>query len=134
MRAAGLIAHLRTLRDHPGQLQHVVKLAREDNRRVGPLRPITEIDLAIALEHLDQLGIRLLQILVVADDRAILGHQLAQYHATTSPDSPFRRSSSAMRYSLPAFSFRPHSSHFRQKVPVDRAHTARHWARQLPPP
>src|SRR5579871_1615808 len=51
MGAAGLVAHTRTLRDHAGQLQHVVKLPRENYCRVRPLRAIAQVDLAIALEE-----------------------------------------------------------------------------------
>ena len=79
MRAPRFIAHPGALCNHPRQLQHVVQLPRKYDGCVRPVRAIAQVNLAKALQHLDQLGIGLLQILVVADDGAVLGHQLTQF-------------------------------------------------------
>ena len=49
MRAPRFIAHARTLRNYSRQLQHVVKLAREHDGRIGPLRPVAQVDVLEAL-------------------------------------------------------------------------------------
>src|SRR5712692_516387 len=78
MRAARLVPQPRALRDHPAQLQHVIKLTRKRHGGICPLRTIAEIDVPEALQQFAQLGVGLLQVLVVADDGAVLGHQLAK--------------------------------------------------------
>src|SRR5712692_10145465 len=42
--AAGLVAHGRALRNYARQLQHVVQVARKNNRGIGPLRTVAEVD------------------------------------------------------------------------------------------
>ena len=88
VRAARFVSHARALRDHARQLQHVVKLAGEDHAGVRPLRAVAQVHLAEAFEQLHQLRVGLLQVLVVADDGAILGHQLTQFLPQTGRDSP----------------------------------------------
>src|SRR6266536_5178722 len=51
VRAAGLVAQLRTLGDDPRQLQHVIKLAREDERRVRPHGAVAQVHVAEAFEE-----------------------------------------------------------------------------------
>src|SRR5258706_10342623 len=50
VRAAGFIAQCRTLGDHAGELQHVVKLASEDERSIRPHTLVTKVD---ALESMN---------------------------------------------------------------------------------
>src|SRR2546427_3532870 len=44
VRSARFVPQARALRDHPGQLQHVVKLTRKCNGGIRPLRAVAEID------------------------------------------------------------------------------------------
>src|SRR5450631_122197 len=79
VRTAGLVAHGRSLRDYPRQLQHVVQLARESDGRIGPLRAIAEVDLLEAIQQVHYFAVRRLTFLAVADDGAVLGHQRAKF-------------------------------------------------------
>ena len=79
MRSARFVPQPRALRDHPAQLQHVIKLARKRDRGVRPLGTVAEIDVPETLQQFAQFRVRLLQVLVIADDRAVLGHQLAEF-------------------------------------------------------
>ena len=60
-------------------MQHVVKLAGKDHAGIRPLRAVAQIHFAEAFQHLDQFGVGLLQVLVVADDGAIFRHQFAKF-------------------------------------------------------
>src|SRR2546422_2933293 len=53
MGTARFVTHGGTLRDYPRQLQHVIELAREDDRGIGPVRAIAQIDLPEALQQFD---------------------------------------------------------------------------------
>src|SRR5438270_6569540 len=65
VRAARFIATQSALCHHPRQLQHVVKLAGEHERRIRPMAAIAKIDALVALKQFHDLCVSGLQALVV---------------------------------------------------------------------
>ena len=78
MRAARFIAQARALHNDAPELQHVVELAGKGKAGVRPLGLVRQVDVLEALQQLDDLGVRLIQARVVAEDGGVLGHGLAQ--------------------------------------------------------
>src|ERR1700722_1324793 len=72
--AAGLVARARALDNDAAEFEHVVELAGEGEAGVGPLALVGEIDFFVAVEELDDLGVRFIQACVIADDGGVLGH------------------------------------------------------------
>jgi hypothetical protein len=77
--AAGFVAEARALDDDAAELQHVVELAGEGEAGVGPLALVAQVDVAVAVEELDDLGVGFVEAGVVADDGGVLGHGLAEF-------------------------------------------------------
>src|SRR5713226_6719984 len=78
VRAARFVPQTRALSDDSRELQHVVELTDKRHGRVRPLRAIAQVDVLEAFQQLHQFGVGLEQVFVVAKDRAVFGHQLAQ--------------------------------------------------------
>src|SRR6266851_1743991 len=76
--SAGLVAEACALDDDATELKHIVELAGEGEAGVGPLALVGEIDVAVAGEEFDDLGVGLVEARVVADDSGVLGHGLAK--------------------------------------------------------
>src|SRR5579885_2180742 len=55
----------------------------ESERSIGPHRSIAQIDSLKTFQKFDQLGVSLREIVVVANDGAILGHQFAEFTPDT---------------------------------------------------
>ena len=77
--SAGLVAEACALDDDAAELEHVVELAGEGEAGVGPLALVGEVDVAVAVEEFDDLGVGFVEALVVADDGGVLGHGLAEF-------------------------------------------------------
>src|SRR3984957_10546187 len=77
--SAGLVAEACALDDDAAELEHVVELAREGEAGVGPLALVGEVDVLVALEEFDDLGVGFVEAGVVADDGGVLGHGVAEF-------------------------------------------------------
>ena len=76
--SAGLVAEACALDDDAAELEHVVELAGEGEAGVGPLALVGEVDVAVAVEEFDDLGVGFVEAGVVADDGGVLGHGVAE--------------------------------------------------------
>ena len=77
--SAGLVAEACALDDDAAELEHVPELAGEGEAGVGPLALVGEVDVAVAVEEFDDLGVGFVESGVVADDGGVLGHGLAEF-------------------------------------------------------
>src|SRR6266851_7846676 len=76
--SAGLVAEACALDDDATELKHIVELAGKGEAGVGPLALVREVDVAVAGEEFDDLGVGLVEAVVVADDGGVLGHGFAE--------------------------------------------------------
>ncbi len=77
--SAGLVAEACALDDDAGEFEHVVELAGEGEAGVGPLALVGEVDVLVAVEEFDDLGVGFVEAGVVADDGGVLGHGFAEF-------------------------------------------------------
>ena len=77
--AAALVAQTHALHDDAGKFEHVVELAGEGEAGVGPLGFVGEVDVFVAVEEFNQLGVGFVEATVISDYRRVLGHSVAEF-------------------------------------------------------